>query len=173
MVYLELGLLVLVHVLSRSWSKLLLEKFRAPVLSMVGGTTSSKDTRKRKQAPQEEATHERDGLNGTSNLEMFSDDEDGEEISSDDGEVEEFPEIDVASDSEEYEESGESGEEDDERSEGDSDDSDLHIFPKPKTIVSDITGRPKRVYPEIEPDYDSDSSTEDVSFGFLAQIISL
>ena len=27
--------------------------------------------------------------------------------------------------------------------------------------VSEITGVPKRVYPEIEPDYDSDSSTED------------
>ncbi len=163
--------LALVHVLSRSWSKLLLKRFRAPVLSMVAGATS-KDTRKRKQ-PQEEAPNEQNGLNGASSLEMLSDDEDGEEIGSDDGEVEEFPEIDVASDSEEDEESDESDEDEEESSEGDSDDSDLHIFPKPKTIVSDITGRPKRVYPEIEPDYDSDSSTEDVSFGFLAQITSL
>ncbi|KAG5221044.1 Ribosome biogenesis protein [Salix suchowensis] len=123
--------------------------------------TTSKDTRKRKQAPQEEVTNEQNGLNGASNLEMHSDDEDGEEIGSDDGEVEDFPEIDVASDSEEAEESEEEVEEEDESEEGDSEDSDLHIFPKPKTIVSDITGRPKRVYPEIEPDYDSDSSTED------------
>ncbi|KAL4265650.1 Ribosome biogenesis protein ERB1 [Pleurotus pulmonarius] len=127
---------------------------------MVAGATS-KDTRKRKQPPQEEAPNEQNGLNGASSLEMLSDDEDGEEIGSDDGEVEEFPEIDVASDSEEDEESDESDEDEEESSEGDSDDSDLHIFPKPKTIVSDITGRPKRVYPEIEPDYDSDSSTED------------
>lgn len=27
--------------------------------------------------------------------------------------------------------------------------------------ISEITGQPKRVYPDIEPDYDSDSSTED------------
>jgi ribosome biogenesis protein ERB1 len=31
-----------------------------------------------------------------------------------------------------------------------------------ETVLSKITGRPKRVYPTIEPDYDSDSSTEDV-----------
>jgi hypothetical protein len=35
-------------------------------------------------------------------------------------------------------------------------------FPVATTVVSNITGRPKRVYPDIEPDYDSDSSTEDV-----------
>ena len=48
-----------------------------------------------------------------------------------------------------------------ESSDADSVDS-LHIFPKAKTVISDITGEPKKVYPEIEPDYDSDSSTEDV-----------
>ena len=53
------------------------------------------------------------------------------------------------------------GESDDGASEDISDD-ELRIFPRPKTITSDITGRPKRVYPPIEPDYDSDSSTEEV-----------
>ena len=49
-------------------------------------------------------------------------------------------------------------------------DTELRIFPKAKTIISGITGQPKRVYPEIEPDYDSDSSTEDVctSYGTRA-----
>ena len=105
---------------------------------------------------------------------MGSEDEGGEEADmSDDGEVEAFPEIDARSDTddEDYEDDGEDeseedeevdeSEEDEEESEGSSDDS-LHVFPKAKTIISDITGQPKRVYPEIEPDYDSDSSTEDV-----------
>ncbi|KAF8341995.1 NUC169 domain-containing protein [Cantharellus anzutake] len=37
----------------------------------------------------------------------------------------------------------------------------VEVGSKGKTIVSDITGRPKRVYPHIEAGYDSDSSTED------------
>ncbi|KAF7981571.1 hypothetical protein HWV62_32600 [Athelia sp. TMB] len=99
-------------------------------------------------------------------LEMLSDEEDeGAAIGSDDGEVDEFPEIDTRSDSEEDESEGniDSEEEDEEEeSTASSDaDSDLHIFPESKTIISGITGQPKRVYPEIEPDYDSDSSTED------------
>jgi ribosome biogenesis protein ERB1 len=100
-------------------------------------------------------------------LEMLSDEEDEVGVSgSDDGEVDEFPEIDTRSDSEdgEYEGSEDSGDEEgDQESSTTSDaDSDLHIFPESKTIISGITGQPKRVYPEIEPDYDSDSSTEDV-----------
>lgn len=116
-------------------------------------------------------------------LDMQSEDEGEEgdaEGSEDDGEVDEFPEIDARSDSEdeegggsegdeesEVEEDSDDGDEDEEEdgdsdSELDTDDDDLHIYPKPKTVISDITGQPKRVYPEIEPDYDSDSSTEDV-----------
>jgi len=38
----------------------------------------------------------------------------------------------------------------------------INTGPEGKTVLSNVTGRPKRVYPEIEPDYDSDSSTEDV-----------
>lgn len=102
-------------------------------------------------------------------LEMQSDDEeevDGSE--SEDGEVEKFPEIDVGSDTEEEvddsaddEENEEEEEDEDDEDEEETDD-ELHIFPKPKAIISDITGQPKLVYPEIEPDYDSDSSTEEV-----------
>ncbi|KAH9943090.1 ribosome biogenesis protein ERB1 [Epithele typhae] len=101
---------------------------------------------------------------------MGSEDEGEEdEVASDDGEVEAFPEIDARSDTDEddgdYQAGDENDEEDDldpedEESEDASDD-DLRIFPQSKTIISDITGQPKRVYPEIEPDYDSDSSTED------------
>jgi ribosome biogenesis protein ERB1 len=107
-------------------------------------------------------------------LEMSSDDE-GEQLDSgsDDGEVDEFPEINPESDSgEEFDSDEEAGDED-EGEEGDKDDensgseSDLEIFPKAKIIISDITGEQKRVFPEIEPEYDSDSSTEDVRVPFL------
>ncbi|KZP24665.1 ribosome biogenesis protein ERB1 [Athelia psychrophila] len=96
---------------------------------------------------------------------MLSDEEDeGAATGSDDGEVDEFPEIDPNSDSEAEEiegsDSDEVDEEEEESASSDAD-SDLHIFPESKTIISGITGQPKRVYPEIEPDYDSDSSTED------------
>jgi ribosome biogenesis protein ERB1 len=104
-------------------------------------------------------------------LEMLSEEEDkGGPSGSDDGEVDEFPEIDTRSDSEDddYEggeedsnEDEEEGEEDEESSAASDPDS-LHIFPESKTIISHITGQRKRVYPEIEPEYDSDSSTEDV-----------
>jgi len=105
-------------------------------------------------------------------LELLSDDEN--DALTDDGEVDEFPEIDTRSDSgddeEEVEDEGEDdgssegddGDEEDEEDEEDEDDSDLQIFPKAKTIISEITGQQKRVFPPIEPDYDSDSSTEDV-----------
>ena len=103
-------------------------------------------------------------------LEMLSDDEQDEEPESDNGDYEEFPEIDAASDTEgeEDEEADEGDEAEDEDEEGYSSDTSgsggkLPIFPKAKVVISDITGEPKKVYPEIEPDYDSDSSTEDVS----------
>jgi hypothetical protein len=101
-------------------------------------------------------------------LEMMSDEEDQEfDGSSDDGQVDEFPGIDTRSDSEgDSDEDGDAGEgqgdDEDQEDPWDSDESDLHIFPKAKTVVSDITGHTKSVYPEIEPEYDSDSSTEDV-----------
>ena len=95
-------------------------------------------------------------------------------------EVDAFPEIDAASDTEEEEvessvDDSRSSETEDDAEEGEDDedassDVDLRIFPKAKTVISDITGQPKRVYPEIEPDYDSDSSTEDVRFLFLCSL---
>jgi hypothetical protein len=111
-------------------------------------------------------------------LEIPSDEEVPSDGASEEEEADEFPEIDVNSDSEietgpeevvdgDEEESEDDGEdetdgedEDEENSQGE--DEELHIFPKSKTITSEITGQPKRVFPEIDPEYDSDSSTEDV-----------
>ncbi|KAI0080753.1 ribosome biogenesis protein ERB1 [Panus rudis PR-1116 ss-1] len=106
---------------------------------------------------------------------MQSEDEGSEgDAESDNGEVDEFPEIDPRSDSEDDEEYIEGSDTEDDEDEEDEDededefeseedptDDELRIFPKSKTVISDITGQPKRVYPPIEPDYDSDSSTED------------
>ncbi|KAF8901704.1 BOP1NT-domain-containing protein [Gymnopilus junonius] len=121
---------------------------------------------KRKQVDEEHETFEQDlGPNGT--LEMLSDEENEGDVSSDDGQLDEFPEIVNESDSdesdEEEEEDGEEEDGGDEEYESDGAESDdsLHVFPKSKTVISDITKQPKVVYPEIEPEYDSDSSTED------------
>ncbi|KAH8106234.1 ribosome biogenesis protein ERB1 [Cristinia sonorae] len=128
-----------------------------------------KNTKKRKAVVVEEDVPAESSFPQDVGLELGSEDEggaDAEGEESDDGEVDEFPEIDARSDSEgpvsdsEDEEDEEDEEEEDEE-EDLSDDDEIHIFPKAKTIVSDITGQPKRVYPDIEPDYDSDSSTED------------
>lgn len=86
-------------------------------------------------------------------LEMLSDEEDGWDSYSDDDEVDEFPTI--VTDTED--------EDQDDETENDSEAESLHIFPKAQTIISDVTKQPRVLYPEIEPDYDSDSSTEDVS----------
>ena len=127
------------------------------------------NVKKRKQTVIEEPVYEEVEALPEVGIEMLSEDEDGqgEASGSDDGEVDEFPEIDANSDSEEDSEEGDDeGDEEDEDEEEDEEDEetddDLHIFPKAKTITSDITGQLKKVYPEIEPDYDSDSSTEDV-----------
>lgn len=107
-----------------------------------------------------------DQLLSANALEMLSEDEQDEEPESDDGDYEEFPEIDAASDTDEDEDEeteGEEEEEEDYSSDASGSDKKLPIFPKAKVVISEITGEPKKVYPEIEPDYDSDSSTEDVS----------
>ncbi|KAJ3886353.1 NUC169 domain-containing protein [Lentinula edodes] len=124
-------------------------------------TIQARGSKKRKQHGQDESA---DTFNEAVNLEMLSDEEDREEAESDNGEVDDFPEIDASSDeSGEEDETYESEEDTGASEEGSSSGSQeqLHIFPEAKTIVSDITGQEKRVYPEIEPDYDSDSSTED------------
>ncbi|KAF8631298.1 hypothetical protein AX15_002617 [Amanita polypyramis BW_CC] len=126
---------------------------------------------KRKELSEDE---NEDNIRGDmANLEMLTDEE-GDGDATSDGQVDEFPEIQGSSDSEEEEsgtdiesgnESGDDEENADEEAEddedSDSDTSELHIFPQAKTVISDITGQPKRVYPEIVPEYDSDSSTED------------
>jgi ribosome biogenesis protein ERB1 len=138
------------------------------------GTARGAQTKRKEREPDED---QKSAFAEAVRLEMRSDEEghDGEDDgdAESDEEVDEFPEIDARSDSESGEESSED-EEDEESGDDDGDedgqtlasgsdsDSDIHIFPKSKAIVSEITGHPKRVYPEIEPGYDSDSSTEDV-----------
>ncbi|TFK27080.1 ribosome biogenesis protein ERB1 [Coprinopsis marcescibilis] len=139
----------------------------------MASVKAKKTSSKRKH---DEDVAEEQTLHSATALEMLTDDEacgDGDDDLSDGEAVDEFPEIDANSDSdddeveaEEADEEDEEDEEDENESEDDedellTDDSEHHIFPKPKTIISKITGQPKRVYPEIEPDYDSDSSTED------------
>jgi hypothetical protein len=88
----------------------------------------------------------------------------------DEDELPEGTKEDEGEDEDEDEDEEDTPDEEEDGSESDLDDEDdfvhgaedIRPFPVAKTIVSDITGRPKRVYPEIEPDYDSDSSTEDV-----------
>lgn len=128
---------------------------------------------KRKAASAEEEVAE-DAELGQFDLEMASDDESTQEPTAehdeDDDSQEKFPELNVESDTESS--TGDAGDSDAERdeegeeSETSHDDDDdaptLRIKPEEKTITSEITGQLKRVYPPIEPDYDSDSSTEDV-----------
>jgi hypothetical protein len=106
------------------------------------------------------------------NLEIDSDGEDS--VTSDDGDAEPFPELDsgssdTISDEEKGEEEEEEGSADDteETDVDEQDDADEEPPLDGKTVISNITGRPKRVYPEIVPEYDSDSSTEEVRKLFL------
>ncbi|KAF9057381.1 NUC169 domain-containing protein [Panaeolus papilionaceus] len=129
---------------------------------MSKGTTL-KSTSKRKQPDSDD--EEQQNLQAIGNLEMLSDEEDGGNASSDDGDVDEFPELVGESSDEDEEGDGEDEEDEedeDEETDAESDSgSEIRVFPKAKTIVSEITNQPKLVYPDIEPDYDSDSSTED------------
>ena len=126
-------------------------------------------SRKRKTSAPETVSKD-EQLLSVNTLEMLSEDEQDEEPESDDGDYEEFPEIDAASDTEDEEdevldedEDEEDEGEEDYSSDGSGSDKRLSIFPEAKVVISNITGEPKKVYPEIEPGYDSDSSTEDVS----------
>ena len=143
---------------------------------MVAAVEAKKLSKKRKDAPEEEVpAPPPSAFPQEVGLEMGSEDEGEEADDDEDVEVEAFPEIDARSDTEDedYAADGASAEdeseedEEDEESEEFTDEEDHHIFPQAKTVISDITGQPKRVYPEIEPDYDSDSSTEDVRPSFL------
>jgi ribosome biogenesis protein ERB1 len=127
---------------------------------------STPNSRKRK-APAPISAPKGEAFSSAGALEMLSEDEKDEEPESDDGDYEEFPEIDTASDTEnegnDYEEESDEDEEEDSFSSSSGSDEKLPIFPKAKVVISDITGEPKKVYPEIDPNYDSDSSTEEVS----------
>jgi hypothetical protein len=135
--------------------------------------------RKRKQSIKEQSDgsdseHFPDG--GLDLLSGDEEDEDGPVQESDSDDVDAFPEIDAGSDTDGEDEQLPGDDEDRSESEGEgqddedaSSDDDLRIFPRAKTVISDITGQPKKVYPEIEPDYDSDSSTEDVR-AFLTSV---
>lgn len=128
------------------------------------------------------------GFDDADRIDMASDDEQApEEDDEEEDAVNEFPELDDGSSSEEDEE-----EEEDSGSDASGSSSsrssvdegtgkedgitagvkDLHFerapggYAMPKMVTSEITGEPKKVYPPIEPDYDSDSSTEDVSTSF-------
>ncbi len=138
--------------------------------------------RKRKQTVNElsDASNAEHFPDGGLDLSSGDEEEDGPVQESDSDEIDAFPEIDVGSDTDEegeqdspraYEDHSESEDEEQDDEDASSDDNDLHIFPRAKTIISDITGKPKTVYPEIEPDYDSDSSTEDVRV-FLISVCS-
>ncbi len=127
-------------------------------------TATEEHRRKRKQPTKDDTT---DGVfHKAVDMVMHSDEEGGSIGSDSDGAVDEFPEIDAQSDTDEedsdFEDNDEAEEEAEEEEDAESSYEDNHIFPKAKTVISDITGQPKRVYPEIEPEYDSDSSTEDV-----------
>jgi ribosome biogenesis protein ERB1 len=130
-----------------------------------------RSSKKRKQSPANEPEHALP--HRQLEMEMLSDEEGNQDSSDDDGQVDEFPELDTRSDSEESDDdlSAEDDEADEQESTddglSDSDSEAPEIFPKAKTLISDVTGQPKRVYPDIEPDYDSDSSTEDVSHIYI------
>lgn len=139
---------------------------------MALGEDKSRRSKRKTREPEGET---RPAFSDAVNLVLASDEEGGGDEHQDadtDSEVEDFPEIDAGTDSgvgsEESEEDEEDEEDEDEDEDEDQDteedpgsDSAIYIFPKAKSTVSNITGRPKRVYPEIEPDYNSDSSTED------------
>ncbi|KAL5508331.1 ERB1 [Sanghuangporus vaninii] len=135
---------------------------------MAGVTTNG--TKKRKHVSKDAEV--RQEIPEDVGLEMQSEDESegsaGNSEDEDEEEAEEFPGIGAGSDTEsggdEKDEESEEDEEttsEDELDEGSGSDDSLHVFPRSKTIKSEITGKPKKVYPEIEPDYDSDTSIED------------
>lgn len=138
----------------------------------------TKRKRDEKPAESEAAPVKASTLTTQADIEEPSDDDDGQDPVESSSDAESFPEINESDD--EDEEDLLDGRGDDESSDGsyliedsdfvDSIDSEeekdengeVNTGPKARTVISKITGRPKRVYPEIEPDYDSDSSTEEV-----------
>ncbi|KIJ56526.1 hypothetical protein M422DRAFT_197467 [Sphaerobolus stellatus SS14] len=129
--------------------------------------------KKRKWDPRSELPQQEEGRSNNVELNGLSDDEEEDSSVDDDGEVEDFPELDPDSDSEEEDSDDEENEESEQEFDEDAQEEDSEgsvsdfseekpgVYPTPKAIISKITGQPKLVYPHIEPNYDSDSSTED------------
>ncbi len=109
-----------------------------------------------------------DGLDVPSDNEADDDPKNDKESS--DEEADSFPELDDDDSEEEDDKDDNDPNDDEDASESSSSGTSLEDqdtrepgpFPLPKVVISDITGEPKRVYPPIDPEYDSDSSTEDV-----------
>jgi ribosome biogenesis protein ERB1 len=138
-------------------------------------TTANSIKKKRKIDSVEE--EEKEELPAVGALELDSDGQDSS-VASDDGEMDEFPELDLGDSEEKTSESEELSEGIDEGSEDEEDGSqneengaNAQNEQKPGDYIpSSITGRLKRVFPEIEPEYDSDSSTEDVRLFAISSI---
>ena len=152
------------------------------------GNASTEELKKRKRVNLEEASFvDEDSASGEDDLgaglalHMQSEDEGSEEdpdfvvsdAEGDTGSEEEFPELETGSSEEDggttdgNESPSDLGHSSEEESQEDKVKERLTstlpgVYPGPRTVISNITGYPKRMYPEIEPDYDSDSSTEDV-----------
>ncbi|KDQ17161.1 hypothetical protein BOTBODRAFT_53335 [Botryobasidium botryosum FD-172 SS1] len=147
---------------------------------------ASKDRKKRKLQVDNVSDVEEDL--GQLGLDMASEDEQegsADEQESSDGEEDVFPELKSESDTDDTSEAEDDDEDSEEEKEGEDDEEDEDdedeedederpfanaaddatlrrgLAPHAKTVISDITGAPKRVFPPIEPDYDSDSSTEE------------
>jgi hypothetical protein len=136
----------------------------APPTTALESTRNGKtESRKRKELVESDSDGE-DGQLGQT-LAMPSDDEAESDAGSESegSDAEPFPEIDPASSSEEEDQDEPDVEDEEDNSETDSGRSTSPIPLGGMLITSDITGQPKRIYNPIEPDYDSDSSTEDVS----------
>ncbi|KAJ1311022.1 hypothetical protein OPQ81_009528 [Rhizoctonia solani] len=124
-----------------------------------GGLTNGKVLPKKRKEVDEE---DEEQLGASLDMPVASDSEGEQDGDESDGEADEFPEIDTRSSSEE--EDSESDEPDHSEEEETSSSDAESNGPIPlggKVITSEITGQPKRIYNPIEPDYDSDSSTED------------
>lgn len=167
----------------------------APKSAAAAVANTSQLKRKRDHAPAE-TTLASNPRSVPSQLDIDGDSEDAGSASGsgsgDDSDAENFPEIDAADDTDD---DAASAGDDDEGSDGsyliedsdfvdsvdseedkneeDEEENPINTGPKARTVISRITGRPKRVYPEIEPDYDSDSSTEDVCGHHLCHSLSV
>lgn len=138
--------------------------------SAVAVANGSQLKRKRDHAPPETSLAST-SKSVPSQLDIDGDSEDEDSASAsgsgNDSDAENFPEIDAADDTDDdiasagddsddsylIEDSDfvDSVDSEEEKNEEDEEDSTINTGPKARTVISKITGRPKRVYPEIEP----------------------